>query len=263
MKAMIICSFIFIFIYIGAEPYVADYSNYAAMICSYVCDILIIANLCFLFFYFNKYSKCDSFLEAIEYEIDDYGYYFTARAENDEESFIKAMQKDLMQSRFALESNIEINEFDFAFAAYSKKDFIFAANIPSLSRNDILAYIDSVIYSITVQNLKRKGNAVICFVTDKAEEEAIEISKMITPLGKKEQIKISLAIVQPSDKKCYFLGNKQTRCRQLIADYVLKCSIPIPEELKGERHLPYQDKLEKHMEDFDLKSFKNGTFYAH
>lgn len=49
----------------------------------------------------------------------------------------------------------------------------------------------------------------------------------------------------------------------MIANYVLKCNIPIPDTLKGERNLPFQEELEKHMRDFDIKSFKNGTFYAH
>ena len=55
----------------------------------------------------------------------------------------------------------------------------------------------------------------------------------------------------------------ETKCQQIIANFVLKCNIPIPEENKGEKRLPFQDELEKHMEDFDIKSFKNGTFFAH
>ena len=49
----------------------------------------------------------------------------------------------------------------------------------------------------------------------------------------------------------------------MIASYVLKCSLPIADKYKGERHLPFQDKLEIHMADFNIKDFKNGTFYAH
>ncbi|MEZ3421054.1 MAG: hypothetical protein K1V95_03940 [Eubacterium sp.] len=263
MKTLIIFSVVFILVYIGAQPYVAQASNIAAIVCSYFCQFLIVANLCFVFAYYNKYAKSDKFLETVEYEISDYGYYYSARTETGEADFMQAMQKDIAKSGFTVLSDIEIDEFDFAFSAFSKKDFFYAAQIESLSRSDILAYIDAVIHDITVQNLKRKGNAVLCFVTDKAEEEAIAISKMITPLGKKEQITIALAIVQPGDKRCYFLGNMQTRCRLLIANFVLKCGIPIPDTLKGEKRLPFQDALEQHMQDFDIKSFKNGTFYAH
>lgn len=263
MKALIIFSAIFIFIFIGAQPYVEKLSSAADMICRYSCDILIIANLCVLFSYYNKYSKSDKFLEAVEYELSDYGSYITSRKETEEKAFIKAMQNDFSKSGYAVNSDIEIDEFDFSFTASTKKDFIYAAEIDSLSRSDILAYIDVVINDITVHNLKRKGNTVICFVTDKAEEEAVAISKMITPLGKKELIKIAIAIVEPKTSKCYFLGNMQTKCQQIIANFVLRCNIPIPKENVGDKRLPFQDELEKHMEDFDIKSFKNGTFYAH
>ena len=263
MKAVIIFSVVFIFIFIGAQPYVEKLSSIADMVCRYLCDILIIANLCLLFSYYNKYSKSDKFLDAVEYELSDCGSYVTSREEKEETAFLKSMMQDFSKSGYAVNSDIEIDEFDFAFTASGKKDFFYAAEIESLSRSDILAYIDVVIHDITIHNLKRKGNAVICFVTDKAEDEAIAVSKMITPLGKKEQIKIALAIAEPKTGKCYFLGNAKTKCQQIIANYVLKCNIPIPKENVGDNRLPFQDELEKHMESFDIKSFKNGTFYAH
>lgn len=263
MKALIVFSVIFIFIFIGAQPYVEKFSTVADMVCRYLCDFLIVANLCVLFSYYSKYGKSDKFLEAVEYELSDYGSYIISREEKEEKAFIKAMQNDFSKSGYAVNSDTEIDEFDFSFTASTKNEFIYAAEIESLSRNDILAYIDVVINDITIHNLKRKGNAVICFVTDKAEEEAIAISKMITPFGKKEQIKIALAIAEPKTGKCYFLGNASTKCQQIIANYVLKCNIPIPKENIGDKRLPFQDELEKHMEDFDIKSFKNGTFYAH
>ena len=263
MKAIIIVSVVFIVLYIGAQPYVARASNIAAIICSYACDLLIITNLCLIFSYYNKYGKSDSFLETIEYELDDHGFYFTARQENNTADFIKAMQTDCIKSGFAVDSNVEADGFDFAFTAFKKKEFIYTADIESLSRNDIVAYIDAVVNDITVQRLKRNGNCVICFVTDKAQEDAIAISKMITPIGKKEQLKIALALVEPTENKCYFLGNKPTKCQQMIANYVLRCDIPIDEKYKGERRLEFQNKLEKHMESFDIKKYKSGTFYAH
>lgn len=263
MKVLIIFSVIFIFVFIGAQPYVEKFSSIADIICRYLCDALIIANLCVLFSYYNKYSKSDKFLEAVEYELSDFGSYITSRKEKEEKAFIKAMCNDFIKSGYKVNSDTEIDEFDFSFVASTKKDFFYTAEIEALSRNDILAYIDVVINDITVHNLKRKGNAVICFVTDKADDEAVSLSKMITPLGKKEQIRIALAIAEPETGKCYFLGNMETKCQQVIANYVLKCNIPIPKENIGDKRLPFQDELEKHMEDFDIKSFKNGTFYAH
>ena len=263
MKVLIIFSAIFIFVFIGAQPYISEFSSVADVVCRYLCDFLIIANLCVLFSYYSKYGKSDKFLEAVEYEISDYGFYISSRKEDGEKAFVKAVQTDFAKNGYTVSSDLEIDEFDFSFTASSRKEFIYCAEIESLSRSDILAYIDVVLNDITVHNLKRKGNAVICFVTDKAEEEAIAVSKMITPIGKKEQLKIALAIVEPKTKRCYFLGNMETKCQQIIANFVLKCNIPIPEENKGEKRLPFQDELEKHMEDFDIKSFKNGTFFAH
>ena len=262
MKACIIFVAAFIFIYIGAQPYVAEASNIAAIICSYACDLLIIAVLCLIFSYYSKYGKSDNFLTVIEHEIDDCGYYLTARQESDNADFIAAIQNDFRKSGYAVSTDIESGGFDFDFTAFRKKEFFYAADIESLSKDDIVAYIDTVISDITVQRLKRSGNCVICFVTDKAQEDAIALSKMITPIGKKEQLKIALAIVEPAQHRCYFLGNMQTKCQQIIANYVLHCDIPIQDKYKGEK-LPFQDKIEERMKDFDIKKFKSGTFYAH
>lgn len=263
MKPLVIISALFIFAYIGVEPFVASWNNIVAMILSYVCDFLVVANMIVIFSYYNKYGKSDSFLSVIEYELSDYGFYYTSREEKEEQPFIEALKKDFIADGFKTDTNLEINDFDFEITAMKKKEFFYVANIKELSRSDILAYLDSVITDITVQNLKKSGNAVLCFVTDKVEEDAISLSKMITPLGKKEKIKIAICIVEPSSKKCYFLGNMLTKCQQMIVNYVMRCNIPIDDKYKGDKRLPFQDRLEERMKDFNIKDFKNGTFYAH
>lgn len=263
MKPLIIISAFFIFAYIGAEPFVASWSNVAAMVCSYICDFLVVANMIVIFSYYSKYGKSDSFLTTIEYELSDYGFYYTSREETSEESFVDALKKDFMSDGYKVDTKVESNDFDFDVTAMKKKEFFYVANIKSLTRNDILAYLDATINDITIQNLKKSGNAVLCFVTDNAEDDAISLSKMITPLGKKEKLKVAICIVEPSTKKCYFLGNMQTKCQQMIANYVLRCDIPIDDKYKGDKRLPFQDELEERMKDFDIKEFKNGTFYAH
>lgn len=263
MKPLVIISALFIFAYIGVEPFVASWNNIVAMILSYVCDFLVVANMIVIFSYYNKYGKSDSFLSVIEYELSDYGFYYTSREEKEEQSFIEALKKDFIADGFKTDTNLEINDFDFEITAMKKKEFFYVANINELSRSDILAYLDTVITDITVQNLKKSGNAVLCFVTDKAEEDAISLSKMITPLGKKEKIKIAICIVEPASKKIYFLGNMLTKCQQMIVNYVMRCNIPIDDKYKGDKRLPFQDRLEERMKDFNIKDFKNGTFYAH
>ncbi len=86
---------------------------------------------------------------------------------------------------------------------------------------------------------------------------------MIVPIGKRGQFQAAVCITEFNSKKCYFLGNKLTKCQQMILSYIMKCQSPIPEALKGERTLEYQKKLEDHMECYDSKDFKNGNFSAH
>jgi hypothetical protein len=43
----------------------------------------------------------------------------------------------------------------------------------------------------------------------------------------------------------------------------MNCEVPIDDKYKGESRLPFQDDLEEHMKSFNLKDFKDGTFYAH
>lgn len=263
LKTLVIFGAVFIFIFIGAKPYIENASEAAAAVCSYACDFLAIAVIVVLFLYFTKYGKSDSFLKSVESELADTGYYFTSREETDLKAYVDAMFNDLKSCGYAMNSNIEINEFDFDFKANKSKEFFYCTTIENVDRNDILAYIDAVIFDITVKNLKRKGDAVICFVTDKADDDAIALSKMITKLGKKEQIKIALAIGELSSRRVYFLGNEKTKCQQLIANYVMNCNLPIKEQYIGKEKLPFQNELEEKMKSFNITDFKNGNFTAH
>lgn len=263
MKALIIIGIVTIVVYIGAEPMVAAASNPAAIICNYVCDFLVVANMIVIFIYYSKYGKSDSFLNTIEHEISDCGYYFIQNEKNTAKEYLEEKLSLLSGNGFAVESNPEIDEFDFAFTAVKRKEFFYFTDIEDLSREDVTAYLDTVVTDITVHKLKRSGNAVVCFVTDKAQEGAVALSKMITPLGKKEQIKVSVAIVELSSSRCYFLGNMQTKCQQMTASYILNCPVPIPDALKANERLPFQDEIEEKMKQFTVKEFVNGTFYVH
>ncbi|MCM1114441.1 MAG: hypothetical protein NC397_02995 [Clostridium sp.] len=263
MKFIVIFGAVFIFVYIGAAPYVLDASQLAASICQYVCDIMVIAILVILFSYYSKYGKCDSFLNYAEHEISDAGYYLTSRSENDINAYSEVMYKDLSDCGYAMSKNIEINDFDFFARAMKKKEFFYIAAVDNADKNDVLAYLDSVINDITVKNLKRKGSGVLCIITDEAEDDAVALSKMITPLGKKEQLKIAIAICEMNTGRVYFLGNMNTKCQQLIANFAMNCDVPIKEQYIGKEKLQFQYDLELHMEDFNIKDFKNGSFYSH
>lgn len=263
MQALIIFTVVYILIYIGIQPTVQSYSNQLSVILNYVSQVLILFNIPLIFLYYSRYGKCDSFLERVEHEISDYAYYFTAYNKMNENDFVSAVTSELKNNGFAVSQNTEINDLDFETMAVKKKEFFYVCSVSSVSRNDVLAYIDAVVTDITVHKLKRAGNAVLCFVTDKAEESGVALSKMITPIGKKEQLKIAVVIAEPETGKCYFLGNMETKCQQLILKYVMHTSVPVPENLKGEKHMQFQDDIEEKMKSFNIRDFKDGTFYSH
>lgn len=263
MKTLIVFTVVYILIFIGVGPAAQASSGSLFSALNYAAQLLIIISSVIIFFYYSRYGKSDSFLERTEHELSDYAYYFTSSPSVSEEECVSCIAADLKGSGFAVNRNIEISDLGFEIAAEKRKEFFYVCNISSVSRNDVLAYLDTVINDITVHKLKRSGNAVLCFVTDKAEDGAIALSKLVTPLGRKEQLKIALAIIEPQSKKCYFLGNMETKCRYMILKYIMKCSLPIPEQLKGERRLKFQDELEEKMKSFNIKDFKDGTFYSH
>lgn len=263
LKGLVIFSAVFIFVYIGVQPYVADFNSTLATVFSIICDVMVVAVLIAVFLYYSGYGKCDSFLNQVENEINDSGYYITARKENTTESYADAVTEDLKSNGYSVTTDLEINEFDFNVKAINGKSYFYTASVDNVDKNDIVAYIDAVINDLTVQNLKRKGNAVICFITDRAEESAVALSKMITPIGKKEQLKIALAICEIDTGRVYFLGNVQTKCQQMIANFAMNCDVPINNKYIGGEKLPFQYDLEEKMKSFTVKDYKNGNFYIH
>lgn len=263
MKGFLIAAAVVIVVYIGAEPYVAKASQTAAIVMNYVCDALVLGAMFVIFAYYNKYGKSDAFLTRVEHEIDDAGYYLTAREEKTTEQYVDALFNDLKSCGFAMDKNIEIDDFEFDIRAYKKKEFFYAVQVEALNRDDVLAYSDVAVNDLTVQKLKRKGDCVICFVTDKADDSAIAISKVITPFGRKEQLKVSYAIAEVQTGRVYFLGNMATKLQQMTANYVMNCDVPIKDEYIGTERLPFQDELEERMKSFTIAEFRNGTFYTH
>lgn len=261
MNALFIFTAIYIFVFIGAEPLIAN--STVKTVCTFFCDGLVIVCMVVLFSYFSKYSKSDSFLENIEYELSDAGCYLTSRIEESIGDYYNAVKNDLQSDNFSVSENITINDFEFNAVCKKGKTWFYIVRDDSVDKNDILAYTDSAIYDVTAVDIKRRGNGVVLFICDNADESAIALSKMITPLGKKEQIKFATAIVEVSTKRVYFLGNKQTKCQQMIANFVMNCEIPIKEQYIVHEKLPFQFELEEHMKDFNIKDYKNGTFCAH
>ena len=70
LKSLVIFSVVFIFVYIGAQPYVKSFNETLAVAVNYACDILVIINLVVIFLYYSKYGKVESFLKDIENELE-------------------------------------------------------------------------------------------------------------------------------------------------------------------------------------------------
>lgn len=264
MNTIIIASAAYLFIYIGIYPMIEDAIGKTGIsVISYVGDILVVICCVILFIYYSRYSGCDRFLESVENELSDTGYYFTSRTEKSIDNYKKVVIEDLRNNGFSVDENVEIDDLQFDAVACNKKELVYILTNDVVDKNDLVAYIESAIYDITVAKLKRKANAVMLYICNEADEGAVALSKMITPIGKKEQIKIANAVVELSTGRCYFLGNNPTKCQQMIANYAMNCSVPIKDEYIGRERLPFQDELEEHMKDFNLKDFKNGNFFAH
>lgn len=264
MNFVTIFGALFILIYIGVQPIILEkYGEIVTIITRYVCDLVILSVLGILFFYFSKYSKSDSFLKYIEYEIADAGHYYYSRNVVNEEEFEREVILDLEENSFIIQKKLAVDDFEFDFRASKKTSFIYGVKIPKVNREDIIAYTDLIITDLTLLRLKRKGDIVLMIITDEADESGIALSKMVTPIGKKEQIKITTAIVEPKGKKVYFLGNMESKCKTLIANYVMNCEIPIKEQYISKNKLPFQVHLEEKMKEFTLKAYLSGDFIAH
>lgn len=263
MKALVIIGAIFFFVYIGVKPYIESMNTTLGLILNYFADALVVIILIFLFMYYSKYGKCASYLSSIEDEINDYGYYLTSREEKNTDEYIKAMTDDLSCCGYSINTKYESNELTFDVKASKKKEFFYIVNVDDADRNDVLAYLDVVIQDITIKNLKKRGDAVICFITNKADDSAISLSKMITPIGKKEQLKIAIAICEPSSGNVYFLGNDDSKNKRMIANFVMNCEVPIKDKFIHKDKLQFQYDIENKMEEFTIKAFEKGEFTVH
>lgn len=264
MNALIYITVAYIIIYYGAEPMlIKSFGTGTTTVISCIMYACILACLVILFTYSSKYGRSDKFLEGVENELDDIGYYYTSRHEKTLDDYSAVVIDDLRQQGFAVNENEEISDFSFDAAARKRKEHFYIVKLDDLDKNDVIAYVDTAVYDITAVNIKRRCNAVVMFLCENADDGAVSLSKMITVLGKKETIKIAVSIVELSTERVYFLGNKTTKCQQMIANFAMNCNVPIKDEYKGKEKLQFQYELEEHMKSFNIKDFKNGNFYAH
>ena len=263
MRIAVIFTAAFLFVYIGISPSVDALGRTWVLVLNYASDILVIASLALVLIYYSKYSKLEMFLNDVEGEINDCGYYLTARQERETTAYLKAVCEDLKNSGYVIENNLVLSELEFDARALKAKEFFYIVCVDELEKSDVIAYLDSAVYDTTAVNLKRRGNCVTLFLCNSVKEEALSLSKAVTAMGKKNQLKFTSAIVDVSNGRVYFAGLNPTKCQQMTANYVMNCSLPIKDEFKGKEKLAFQYELEEKMKSFDIKDFKSGTFSVH
>ena len=263
MKVLVTVTAVLLLALIGVEPTLMENgAKSAAYALHYSGEILVVASLAVVMYYYSKYSKSDAFLTNVEYELSDCGYYMTKREEKSVSDFYKAVRAELVENAYAINENVELSELEFDLRALKRNEFIYVVTADELDKNDVIAHLDSVVYDLTAVQMKRGGNAVLMFICNSADDGAVSLSKSITTMGKKDRLKVALAIAEVGSGRVYFLGNNPTKCQQLIATLALGCDVPIEDSLKGER-LPYQDELEEHMKDFDIYEYRRGNCFSH
>ena len=264
MRALVIFTAVFLFAYIGVAPAASDVlGSVGITVMNYACDILVIISLVLVLYYYSKYSKLELFLNDVEAEIEDNGYYLTAREEKNVEDYRKAVEEDLINSGYKLENNLVLSKLEFDCRALKKSEFVYIVCIDELEKSDVIAFLDSAIYDVTVGNLKRKGNCVVAFISSSIEEDALSLSKAVTAMGRKNQLKFTVALVDVGLGKVYFSGLMPTKCQQMTANYIMKCEVPIEDKYIGKEKLAFQDELKEKMKSFSINDFKNGTFSVH
>ncbi len=261
MRIFVIVTAVFLFAYIGIAPAVSN--SAVATVLNYTCDILVIISLVLVLYFYSKYSKVELFLNDVWHEINDFGYYLTARNENEVDSYFEAVSEDLIKNGFGFERNLELSELPFDARALKSKEFMYLVCIDELEKSDVVAYLDSAIYDVTVGNLRRKGNCVVAFICSSVEEDALSLSKAVTAMGRKNQLKFTVAIVDVTKGRVYFQGLYPTKCQQMTANYILNCEVPINDEYIGLEKLKFQYELEEKMKSFNINDLKNGTFSVH
>lgn len=257
----LVFSAVLIFIYIGAEPYIEKYCGNTLPF-QLTLFVLVLISMAFLFLYESKYSKAVGFIDDLKAEIDDCGYYETARDERESDAYIESVSNDLAEHGFRIENSTEVNSFSFDFSAIKGKEYLYLTALDTPDKNDVIAYVDSARQDLMQNKMRYKGNCAVVFICNKADESAIALSKSITKtFSGKRVLNTGIAIVELSSGRVYFRGNQPSVIQKLIAEYVMDCSLPIKEEHKGNEKLAFQSELERKLKDFNINDFSKGNYY--
>ena len=252
---------VLIFLYIGAEPYLnKSFGNIGVF--QSVMFILVLSALIIEFYYESKYSKAAKYISDIDLQISDAGYYITSREENGIDEFYNSLKADIENSGYKLTENSDADGLTFDFYAGKGTEYIYAVKLDNTERSDVIAYLDAAKNDLLSNKLKRKGECVVLFITDKAEDSAIALSKAFSRVivSRYNVITISPAIIEPESKKVYYLGNRISPTQKIVTELVLKSEFPLDNKFIHFEKLSFQKELEKEVEDFNIQDFKSRKY---
>lgn len=252
---------IIIFIYIGVEPMLLKAFG-SVGIFQLILFALVIFVLVIVFIYESKYEKAGKYLDGIDLQISDAGYYLTSRKENEADSYYNAVLKNIIEAGYKICENYEADSFLFDCCALKSQEYIYAVKLNTVDKNDVIAYLDAARNDITGVKLKRKGETVVVFFCDESEESAVELSKNTVTVvtSRYNSLSFSPVIVEVKTGRVYFLGNKISRTQKIVANYIMNCDLPFKEEYISKEKLAFQNKLENEIKEFNVSDFKSGKY---
>lgn len=249
------------FVYIGIEPFlIKTYNSVNAF--QIALFILVIVVLAFVFWYESKYEKAGKFLDNIDLQISDAGYYISSREEKNKDDYYNAVYESIKSYGFKLSEKTEIDSLEFDLTAWNNQEFIYIVRLDNTDRNDVIAYLDAARQDVTGVKLKRKGECIVVFITDKAEDDAIALSKTgVTVITSRyNSLSFYPVIVEACTSKVYFLGNRVSRTQKLVANHIMNCDLPLKDKYIGKEKLAFQTELEAEMKSFNVNDFKMGKY---
>lgn len=247
---IITLAFMFIAPFFG-EWFKANYNIYQT-----ISAVLIIATICSTFF-FSRYKKASKFVDKIFTEIDDCGYYLLANKQKDLNEFSLSCYNSLGTDFFEVNSNVMISGRFFDFVAQKKKETVYFAKQKKLTKEDFFEFSDIVNSAAASANVRQKQTIVLAIACEKLDEDVIAYTKMTTELGK---VVVYPLIVSISDGKTYFLNDGKGEINFALKNILCYSNGIISEQYRVNEKLEFQKDLEKRMDGFEMKLFREGKF---
>ena len=250
-----------VIVYIGVQP-ALDKAVSNPQIFRIILFVIVIIAIGIEFYYESHYAGAERFLDDIALQVNDAGYYLTAREESDTESYLNAVKNDLAQCGYKERESTDIDGLEFDELYAKGKEYLYCVTLDSCDRNSIIAYTDAARTDLIRNRLKKSGECVVLFICDEAEESAVELSKSFSRsvMSRYNVITVSPATVEVKTKRVYFLGNRISPAQKLVINNVMNCDFPLKDKFIGKEKLSFQEKLEAEMSDFNIKDFKSGKY---